>query len=211
VVKYRFKSAGKNISDYLRVVQRLFQFAACSLFALFMLFLGLAPLTARAADNIEITQAHLESTEDGYRLSADFSFELNHGLEDAITHGVPLYFTTEVVITRPRWYWFDQTTVNTSQTTRISYNVLTREYSVAVLGSLQRNFSSLQEALALVHRPNRWLVAERGELSHGATYKVSVRMRLDVAQLSKPFQVNALNNSDWRLSSDWKTFHFKAE
>ncbi|EGF33831.1 hypothetical protein IMCC9480_1672, partial [Oxalobacteraceae bacterium IMCC9480] len=37
------------------------------------------------------------------------------------------------------------------------------------------------------------------------------RMRLDVAQLAKPFQVNAINNADWRLSSDWKTFLYKAE
>lgn len=193
------------------MAQRFFQFAACAFLALFLLILGFAPMAARAADDIDITQAHLESTDDGYRLAADFSFELNHGLEDAITHGVPLYFTTEVVITRPRWYWFDEKAVNTSQTMRISYNVLTRQYSVAVLGSLQQNFSTLQEALALVHRPNRWVVAERDALKRGATYRVSVRMRLDVAQLSKPFQVNALNNSDWRLSSDWKTFNFKAE
>ena len=36
-------------------------------------------------------------------------------------------------------------------------------------------------------------------------------MGLDVAQLPKPFQVNALNNSDWRLASDWKSFNFRAE
>jgi hypothetical protein len=36
-------------------------------------------------------------------------------------------------------------------------------------------------------------------------------MRLDVAQLPKPFQVNALNNSDWRLSSDWIEFTYKPE
>jgi hypothetical protein len=165
----------------------------------------------RAADGIEIDQAHLEDTDEGYKLVANFSFELNRGLEDAITHGVPLYFTTEVMLMRPRWYWFDEKAVNTSQTTRISYNVLTRQYTAAVRGSLQQNFSTLQEALALVRRPNRWLVAEHGDLSRGATYKVSVRMRLDVAQLSKPFQVNALNNSDWRLASDWKTFTFKPE
>jgi hypothetical protein len=184
---------------------------ACALLALFMFSVVLAPTIARADDGIEITQAHLESTDEGYKLSANFSFELNHGLEDAITHGVPLYFTTEAVLTRPRWYWFDEKAVHASQTTRISYNVLTRQYNAAVLGSLQQNFSSLQEALALIRRPNRWVVAERGVLSSGATYKVAVRMRLDVAQLSKPFQVNALNNSDWRFSSEWKTFSFKAE
>ena len=36
-------------------------------------------------------------------------------------------------------------------------------------------------------------------------------MRLDVAQLPKPFQVNALNNNDWRLSSDWIEFNYKPE
>lgn len=182
-----------------------------ALFALLMFTLVLTANTARAAEGIEIMQAHLENSDEGYKLVANFAFELNRGLEDAVTHGVPLYFTTEVMLMRPRWYWFDEKAVNTSQTTRLSYNVLTRQYNVAVLGSLQQNFSTLQEALALVHRPNRWVVAERGALASGATYKVSIRMRLDVAQLSKPFQVNALNNSDWRLSTEWKTFSFKAD
>jgi hypothetical protein len=193
------------------VIQRISHLATSVFLALFMLSLVLAPTMARAAEGIEITQAHLENSEEGYKLSAGFAFELNRGLEEAITHGVPLYFTTEVMLMRPRWYWFDEKAVNTSQTTRISYNVLTRQYNAAVLGSLQQNFSSLQDALALIRRPNRWVVAERGELSSGAIYKVSIRMRLDVAQLSKPFQVNALNNSDWRLSSDWKSFSFKAD
>jgi hypothetical protein len=181
----------------------------CALMALCML--SLTSPKADAAEGIEIMQAHLENSEDGYKLAANFAFELNRGLEEAVTHGVPLYFTTEVMLTRPRWYWFDEKAVNTAQTTRISYNVLTRQYNAAVLGSLQQNFSSLQEALALVRRPNRWVVAERGALGSGATYKVSIRMRLDVAQLSKPFQVNALNNSDWRFSSEWRTFNFKAD
>jgi hypothetical protein len=195
----------------IRVIQRISHSVTCVLLTLFMLSLVLAPAKVRAAEGIEVTQAHLESTDEGYKLSAGFSFDLNRGLEEAITHGVPLYFTTEVMLTRPRWYWFDEKAVNTSQTTRISYNVLTRQYNAAVLGSLQQNFSSLQDALALIRRPNRWVVAERGDLSSHATYKVSIRMRLDVAQLSKPFQVNALNNSDWRFSSDWKTFSFKAD
>jgi len=193
------------------VTQRFFHFVTSAVLALLIFSLAFAPTMARAAEGIDITQAHLESSEEGYKLAASFSFELNHGLEDAVTHGVPLYFTTEVTLMRPRWYWFDEKAVNTSQTTRISYNVLTRQYSVAVLGSLQQNFSSLEEALSLIRRPNRWVVAEHGALSHGATYKVSIRIRLDVAQLSKPFQVNALNNSDWRFSSDWKTFSFKAD
>lgn len=164
-----------------------------------------------AAEGVDITQAHLENTEDGIKLSSTFSFELNRELEDAINRGLPLYFTTEVEIRRPRWYWFDEKSIAASETTRLSYNVLTRQYHAAIVGRLQQSFTTLDDALSLVRRPSRWLIADKGALKSGGVYSVAVRMRLDVAQLAKPLQVNAINNSDWRLSSDWKTFVFKAE
>jgi hypothetical protein len=169
------------------------------------------PLVARAAEGVEITQAHLESTDEGYKLSATYAFELNRGLEEAITRGIPLHFTTEVELNRPRWYWFDEKAINASQTIRISYNVLTRQYRAAIVGSLQQNFSTLDDALSLVRRPRRWTVAERGSLKVGETYNVAVRFMLDVSQLPKPFQVNAINNADWRFASDWKRFTYKVE
>ncbi|MFZ6672980.1 DUF4390 domain-containing protein [Undibacterium sp. Xuan67W] len=165
---------------------------------------------ANAAE-AEVTSARLESSEEGYRIATSFAFELGHGLEDAITRGIPMVFTTEVELSRPRWYWFDEKTIRSSQTVKIAYNLWTRQYTAAINGSLQQNFNSLDEALALVLRPRRWLVAERGVLTNGAVYNVAVRLRLDLNQLPKPFLINALNNSDWRLSSDWKRFTFKAE
>lgn len=185
-----------------------------SLSWLLTLLLGgalLAPSAARAADQVELLQASLESSDEGYKLATTFSFDLNHGLEDALNRGVPLYFTTDVEITRPRWYWFDEKAIRTSQTVRISYNVLTRRYHAGVTGQLQQSFNTLNDALALVRRPNRWVVADKNALKSGETYQVALRMGLDVAQLPKPFQINALNNSDWRLSSDWKSFNLKVE
>jgi len=181
------------------------------LLTLLMLVVSLGTISAYAGDGAELTKARIETSDEGYRLSAAFSFDLNRGLEDAINRGVPLYFTTEVELTRPRWYWFDEKAINTSQTIRISYNVLTRRYHAAITGSLQQSFNSLDDALSLVRRPSGWVIAEKGELHVGEVYKVAVRMGLDLAQLPKPFQVNALNNSDWHLSSDWKTFNYQAE
>jgi hypothetical protein len=193
------------------VTQRFLYPLKCWLLGLSLLCAALAPFSARAAEGIDIVQAHLESTEDGYKLSATFAFDLNHGLEDVIIRGIPLYFTTEVDITRSRWYWFNEHSASASQTIRISYNVLTREFHAGVPGRLQQSFPTLDDALSMVRRPARWVVAERDELKPGQTYQVAVRMRLDLAQLPKTFQVHALNNSDWHLSSDWKTFEYKAE
>ncbi|NEX63836.1 DUF4390 domain-containing protein [Noviherbaspirillum sp. 17J57-3] len=175
------------------------------------MFLSAAGLPSARAAEVEITRASLENSDDGYKLALSFSLELNRSLEDAISRGIPLYFTTEVEVTRPRWYWFNEKVVSITQTTRISYNTLTRQYQASLGGQLQASFQTLDEALSLIRRPGRWLIAERGVLKPGEVYNIAVRMGLDVARLPKPFQVNALNNSDWRFSSDWKQFTFRAE
>lgn len=170
-------------------------------------------LTGSAAQAAEITvnQASIEASDEGYRLSVSYDFDLNRGLEDALSRGVPLYFTTEVQLTRRRWYWFDETSVSSTRTLRLSYNVLTRQYHTAISGQLQQSFTNLDDALTLIRRPPRWIIADNNTLKAGETYHVGLRMRLDVALLPKPFQVNALNNSDWRLSSDWIEFNYKPE
>src|SRR3546814_10850730 len=39
-----------------------------------------------------------------------------------------LYFTADVVISRSRWWWFDDTVVDTTLTWRVIYNALTRQW-----------------------------------------------------------------------------------
>lgn len=178
---------------------------------LLLVLLAVCPLASQADENnIEITSVAIEKTQDDYKLAAQFSFDLNRGLENALHHGIPLYFTTEVRISRPRWYWFDEVPISISRSMRISYNVLTREYNVTSHGSLRQNFHSLDDALFLIRRPYRWRIGDQSNLQSGETYTGMIRMTLDISQLPKPFQINVINNRDWRLSSDWKRFSFTA-
>lgn len=170
------------------------------------------PQAARAADGtVEITRAYIEAAEEGYRLSAAYSFELNHGLEDALQYGVPMYFTTQISFTRPRWYWFDEKAIGARRTYKLWYNVLTRQYHVQIVGSVQQNFESLEDALFFIRRPTRWVVAPRGALKVGEVYNVSLSMGMDRDYLPKPIQVNAISNRDWMLASQKRTFQYKAE
>jgi len=192
------------------VTLRFLRLLACQLLLVF------ACATAQAADGIEITKAAIEASEDGYRLDTAYAFDLNHGLKDAIQHGVQLHFTTEVELTRPRWWWRDEKAVSERRTIRISYDVLTRQYYVHVVGSqqlggFQQSFQTLDEAMFLIRRPNRWLIAPRGALKRGEVYNVSLRMFMDREYLQKPLQVNAFNDSDWRLASNRKSFTYRAE
>ena len=174
------------------------------------LLLVFACAQARAAD-IDITQAEIQSAEDGYRLNTRFSFDLNHELQEAVQHGIKLHFTTEIEMTRPRWWWRDEKAVLSKRTIGISYDVLTRQYIVASNGSVPQPFNTLDEALSLIRRPARWLIAGRKELKQGEVYNVSLRMYMDRDYLSKPLQVNAINDSSWRLSTNRKTFTYRAE
>ena len=45
-------------------------------------------------------------------------------------------------------------------------------------------------------------VARVDNLVHGARYEAMLRMRLDVNQLPKPFQLNALTSREWQLDSE---------
>ena len=191
------------------VTQRFFRLLAWQL--LLMFACALPPAAHAAEDTVEITRATIEAAEEGYRLSAAYSFELNHGLEDALQFGVQLYFTTEVELTRPRWYWMDEKAVKVKRTAKISYNVLTRQYHVGIVGSVQQSFPTLEDALFLLRRPSRWVVAPRGALKVGEVYNVTLRMGMDRDYLPKPIQVNAFNNSEWRLASNKKTFLYRAE
>src|SRR5574343_307118 len=174
---------------------------------LWLLALVFAPLLAWAAE-IDIVNPQLQAGDDGYLLAADFRFELNPRLEEAVAKGVVLSFVADFELTKARWYWLDEKLVSRSQTYRLSYNALTRQYRLSAGSGLHQSFASLSDALQVLSRLRNWVVAERGEkgLRAGDTYEAALRLRLDVTQLPKPFQITALGNKDWSLTSDWRTW-----
>lgn len=140
-------------------------------------------------------------------LSADFAFALTPALEQALDKGVPLYFTTEFELTHARLLWFPQKVAEWSITHRVSYNSLTRQYRVSS-GPLGQTFESLEDVERFIGRVASRPVAHLEDLAKGRQYDAAVRVKLDVNQLPKPFQVNALASREWQLSSDWHRFTF---
>lgn len=171
------------------------------------------PLSSVYAEGIAVRKADAYFSDSGYQLSADFDVGLNSVVEQALSQGVPLYFVSEFSLTRPRWYWLDETVAQSEQAVRLSYNSLTGQYRIT-RGSLFQNFASLDAAINTIRRqsaePIRAGQLEGGNnflaeklLKKDSGYIAAVRMRLDVSQLPKPLQVNALTNNDWNLDSGW--------
>ena len=178
--------------------ERAVRFVVGALFAL-------CALLAQAESAIR--SAEIVPGDGGYVLNADIEIELNPRLIDAVTRGVSLYFTTEVVIERPRWYWLNETVARRSLDYRLYYHAITRSYRLSV-GTLHQNFDELEEALHTMQRVRNWLVAETDVLQAGVSHEVSLRFRLDTSQLPKPFQVTAIGSSDWNVETDWMNWTF---
>lgn len=171
-----------------------------------LMLLLFMPFLAWTAE-IDITNPQIAASEEGYVLAADFNFELNQRLEEAVTKGVMLHFVADFELSKARWYWLDEKLAVRSQTYRLSYHALTRQYRLST-GGLHQSFASLSEAMQMLARLRNWVVVEKGDktVRAGETYQADLRLRLDITQLPRPFQITALGNKDWSLSSDWKSW-----
>jgi hypothetical protein len=164
-------------------------------------------LPAGRADTIPTVSASLRVDEGEVLLSAEFDFSLTPALEQALEKGIPLYFTIEFELVRTRWLWFSEKVAEWSITYRVSYNSLTRQYRVSS-GPLGQTFESLDDVQRFIGHVASRPVARVDELAKGVRHEAAVREKLDVNQLPKPFQVNALASRDWQLSSEWYRFSF---
>jgi len=155
------------------------------------------------AEGIALKSARVEAVDEGWQIDAEFDIQFSPKLEEAVNRGVPLYFVLDFEMTRPRWYWFDEKPVHFSQTYKISYTPLLRQYRLSV-GSVYQNFSTFEEVTRVLSRLRGVAIADHNAIKKDSAYQASVRLRLDTAQLPKPFQLNAIASRDWSLSSDWQ-------
>jgi Domain of unknown function (DUF4390) len=163
------------------------------------------------ADGILVRKAEIRLEEDGYQLAANFDIKLTSAVEQALVHGITLNFVSEFSLTRSRWYWFDEEKSKTEETTKLSYSALTQQYRIK-RGALFQNFSNLEDALrALGNQYSNSMPVELLNKSSGyiaslitfhPKYTAYARMKLDVSQLPKPLQVNAITSDEWQLDSD---------
>lgn len=168
------------------------------------------------ADGIFLRKAEIRMSDEGYQLTANFDIKLNPIVEDALTHGITINFLSEFTLTKSRWYWLNEVASKTELNTKLTYSALTRQYRIK-RGTLFQSFARLEDALQalgnqssnpispeLLNKNSGYIVSL---LTSNSDYTAYARMRLDVSQLPKPLQVNALTTEEWKMDSDgysWK-------
>ena len=183
-----------------------------------LLLLAALPCAAWA-EGIQVKSAELTLVDDVYHLNADVDIALSQTLEDALNKGVPLHFVAEFELIRPRsgWVpelartylsWIDESIAGVEQRWKLSYNALIRQYQLSN-GVQQQAFDSLAEAMRALSRLREWQGLDRSLLKKRYSYEAGLRMWLDVSQLPKPLQVNAIASKNWNLESEWYRWTLK--
>ncbi len=180
------------------------------LFVALLLVSWLAPW-AHASETVQIERVQVNlDPDEGWLLSADSTFDLNPQLRNVAERGLSLYLTADLQIAEPRWWWLDRQVLEVERVWSISYNALIRQWRVS-LGSLALPVHSLDDAMDMVRRFRDWRFANPGALSPDGQYRGRLRLRLDVSQLARPFQVNAMNSSAWSLATPWHEFRIEPQ
>jgi hypothetical protein len=184
--------------------KRLPSFSASRCFLLVLcLALAAMPLKpAQAEDAVTVLYATLAPSGDDWLLDAALNVRLNKTQEEGLKKGIPLNFVTEFKLQRVRAWWFNEDVAVASRTGRLNYSTLTRRYQLETAEGF-RAYDTLPEALAELGRIENWAIVPGKSLKTGNAYKLALRMRLDVGQLSKPLQINALASGKWEVESDW--------
>ena len=177
-----------------------------ALLALTLMSCALVQSAALAGD-AQIKQIEPLIGEGHLTMDLDVGLKLSPIVIEAAERGVPLYFTLDVKIKAPRWWWLDKSIVGTSLTRRMSYNTLTQQWRVAT-GDLFLPVASLQDALAVLEKVKGWPVAPLDRFEPNVRYEGEVRIRLDTSHLARPLQLDARNRGAWSLTSPWKPFDF---
>lgn len=190
-------------SDYWR---QLLAFSVLALFA-----------CSVCAAGISIKKAEARLVGENYLLAADFDIHLPSAVEDALHHSVTLYFVGELSLHRSRWYWPDTQIVLHQQTSKLAFNSLTRQYRIGS-GGLYQSFATLDEALRVLGHlsspPIEASLLGKGSGGYfsrlarkGSKIDAIASLRIDVSQLPKPLQINALTSEQWNVESG--QFHWE--
>ena len=162
------------------------------------LWLAWVPAQAQGVEVLELKAARDEAA-----ISIDYQLRVSlpPAVEAAVLRGVPVYFTAQATLWRPRWYWRDERVARASREWRLSFQPLTSSWRISQ-GGLGQSFQSLPEALSAMARGTGWRIADSRELELDSRPYVEFSWRLDTAQLPRPMQIGLGGiggTSEWSL------------
>jgi hypothetical protein len=162
---------------------------------------------ADALDGVlEVSSAYVGEGQGVYLLFARVTYPVNDDIRAALKDGLMLIFDVDVVVSRERRFWVDETVAEYTLRRELLYHAVSDRYVARDVDSRnneQHSFSTLEEALEYLGTVESWPFLLFSQLSANRQYRVSLRAGVRRGRLSDTMRVLMFWTDDWHRESEW--------
>jgi Domain of unknown function (DUF4390) len=179
-----------------------------SLLCALLATLGAAAARADALDGVlEVHSAYATIHQGVFQLFAHVTYPVNDDIRAALKDGLTLTFDLDVVVTRERRFWMDETVREVSLKRELTYHAVSDRYVTRDVdppnGTEQRSYATLEEALEALGTVDAWPFLLTNQLSGTRQYRVSLRAGVRRGRLPDTLRVLLFWTDDWHRESEW--------
>jgi hypothetical protein len=159
---------------------------------------------------LEVRSAYTLTEQSTLQLYANVVYPVNDDIRAALKDGLTLTFDLDVVVSRERRFWMDETIWEYSLKHELSYHALSDRYLTRDLvdrpGTEQHSYASLEEALEALGTVDAYPLLTTSQLSPNRQYRVSLRAGIRRGRLPDTLRVVLFWTDDWHRESEWFTW-----
>ena len=168
---------------------------------------SVSPSRADALDGVlEVRSAYVTVEQGSLQLFARVAYPVNDDIRAALKDGLTLSFDLDVVVSRERRFWVDETIFERTLHRELSYHAVSDRYLTRDLdasGNEQHSYATLEEALEALGTFEALPIVTSLQLSPNRQYRVSLRAGIRRGRLSDTMRVLLFWTDDWHRESEW--------
>ena len=171
--------------------------------------ISLLAVTARSdvLDGVlEVRSAYVNTDQGVFQLFARVAYPVNDDIRAALKDGLTLTFDLEVVVSRERHWWMDETVAEYTLKRELLYHAVSDRYVARDMDSRsndQHSYATLEEALEALGTVDSWPFLLSPQLSPNKQYRVSLRAGVRRGRLPDTLRVLMFWTDDWHRESEW--------
>jgi hypothetical protein len=155
---------------------------------------------------LEVRSAYVNTEQGVFQLFARVAYPVNDDIRAALKDGLMLSFDLDVVVSRERRWWVDETVAEYTLKRELLYHAVSDRYVMRDVdpgASEQRSFATLEEALEALGTVDAWPFLLPQQLSQNRDYRVSLRAGVRRGRLPDSLRVLLFWTDDWHRESEW--------
>ena len=166
------------------------------------------PARADALDGVlEVRSAYVSVEQGVFQLFARIAYPVNDDIRAALKDGLTLTFDLDVVVSRERRFWVDETVEELKLQRELSYHAVSDRYVARDVDPRanveQHSYATLDEALEALGTIDAWPILVSPKVSINRQYRVSLRAGIRRGRLSDTLRVLLFWTDDWHRESEW--------